>query len=787
MTSTTSSVELVQHFHEQSLWCIPEANEEAIAELVAQVKQIATDIKVIGEQAHTNRVEGRAQKADYFILYQWLEQAKSFLLLWRDVTFERHKAIILEADGKYLTEQLEKLEKASEESLHTAQDAFREYNTNGLDQISQRQLDRWQHQQSPWSVYNVQIEETVKQCDNLLEQHELLMKSIGYFHTIENIINNLLTDCKSEVENIKALAPKTETYIRENIGEQEEAKLKKVTTYLEELEKNFAVNYHLKAFLDRWENEKLNLPNKQQFVVSIEEGLLMYREIDLNKNVRQWIDSEILPLLYENWELLERIEHEFKVSIANMRNRMILLAKEEQTTINNADALCYPLENFLEKTDHNEQFFDQLSKQVARKLKQEFRLSRLFQPLQPFLAVPFQNTVSQLRLSQSSVFSRLYNWWNKQTQRLRQVRQSVEHGETLSLSERIVRLIQYRKEASDYLHYASIFQTEGYIGESFFVGRKEELQRIETLVQQWYKGYRGSLLLTGTRFSGKTLMGEFTMNRHFSSNTIILSPNRTIELQGRKMQTTYDLGDALNFIQKYSLNQMPMVWIDDLELWRSPQYSMGYNVRQLFSYFDRFATRIFFLVSMSNWMKVHLSKYYEISKLFQAEINLDRMSAQAIHEAILIRHGATHKKLINRRVIEVSANQFRRLTTRVYKSAEGNIGEALMRWSYAIRPTEEEDKVYFKSAPSIGLPDFLSPDTALLLSAIMMEKQTNEYRLRKLFGAPFNEKYSGILQRLLNIGLIQRDLNGWLEINELIVNDLGRLLERNDYITFHCD
>jgi hypothetical protein len=484
---------------------------------------------------------------------------------------------------------------------------------------------------------------------------------------------------------------------------------------------------------------------------------------------------------------LERIEHEFKVSIANMRNRTILLAKEEQPALSNMDTLCYPLENFLEKTKQNERFFNRLTTQVARKLKQEFRLSQIFQPDEPFLTVPFQNTVSQLRLNQSSLLSRAYHWWNAQTKRLRRVRRSVEQGETLSLSERVVRIVQYRKEASDYLHYASIFQTEGYIGESFFVGREEELQRIETLVQQWYKGYRGSLLLTGTRFSGKTLMGEFTMNRHFSSNTIVLSPNRTIELQGRKLTLGYDLGEALNFVQKYSLNQMPMVWIDDLELWRSPQFSIGYNVRQLFSYFDTFATRIFFLVSMSNWMKVHLSKYYEISKLFQAEINLDRMSAQAIHEAILIRHGATHKMLINKRDAETNANQFRRLTARVHKAAEGNIGEALMRWSYAIRPTEDEEKVYFTAPPSSGIPDFLSPDTALLLSALMMEKRTNEYRLRKLFGAPFNEKYSGILQRLLNVGILERDVTGWLEVNELIVNDIGRLLERNDYIAFHCE
>lgn len=789
-TAPIPTLERIQDFHERAVWRMEDV-EEPLAALVEQIEKIASEMLAIGEQSHKHLELGNAQKADYFILYEWLERSKFYLLLWRDVIFQRHKATILYRDQMTSEDVLEKLEQASEETLETAHNTFRKFSIEALEAVGRKQIERWQHQKSPWYVYEVQIQEILQQCHKLLAQHEVLDRSIGYFSTIQNIINNLLADCLEEVEHIKALAPKTDNYIRENVEVQEEAKFSKVINYLEELEKNFAVNHHLKSFLDRWENEKLNLPAKRQYVVGVEEGVLLYKEIDLKRNVRQWTDSEILPMLYEIWELLERIEHEFKVSIANIRNRTILLAKEEQTPLNNLDNLCFPLDSFLEKTKQNERFFENLSKEVAQKLQQDFRLSLIFDPRRGFLSVPFQNTVSQIRLNQSSTLSRIYTWWNKQTQRLKSVRRSVEQGETLSLSERIVRLIQYRKETSDYLHYASIFQTEGYIGESFFVGRKEELQRIEIIVQQWYKGFRGSVLFTGVRFSGKTLMGEFVMNRHFSSNTIILSPNRTIEVQGRKMTTTYDLGAALNFIQKYSLNQMPMVWIDDLELWRSPKCSLGHNVRQLFDYFDNYATRIFFVVSMGNWMKVHLSKYYEIGKLFQAEINLDRMSAQHVHEAILIRHGATHKTLVNRRNVEVNRNIFRRLTYKVYKAAEGNIGEALMRWSYMIHPVEtdeeNEDHVFFKHNAPNNLPDFLSPDTALLLSAIMMEKRTNEYRLRKQFGTPFNEKYSGILQRLLNVGILKRDLTGWLEINELIVNDVGRLLERKGYITFHSD
>ena len=67
----------------------------------------------------------------------------------------------------------------------------------------------------------------------------------------------------------------------------------------------------------------------------------------------------------------------------------------------------------------------------------------------------------------------------------------------------------------------------------------------------------------------------------------------------------------------------------------------------------------------------------------------------------------------------------------------------------------------------------------------MIEKRTNEYRLRRIFGPAFTEKYAPILQRLIGIGLLRRQLDGWLEINEVLVNELGHLLEDKGYLKYH--
>ena len=255
-------------------------------------------------------------------------------------------------------------------------------------------------------------------------------------------------------------------------------------------------------------------------------------------------------------------------------------------------------------------------------------------------------------------------------------------------------------------------------------------------------------------------------------------------MNGRRITTGFDLEPVLAFIKKNAPKQPPLIWIDDMELWWDRDLPLSQNVRTLRKFIDGNANRLFFLVSMSNWLNTHLNLFHETSKVFQAEINVDSMSLSEIREAIMIRHGATHKKLVNKDGEALSRHEFRKMIDKIYKISEGNIGEALNRWSCATKWIDDE-RVQHKGGLNYGLPDFLSPDSSILLSAIMMERRTNEYRLRRLFGPAFTDKYSPILRRLLGTGVLRRQLDGWLEINETLVNELGHLLEDKGYLKYH--
>ena len=155
-----------------------------------------------------------------------------------------------------------------------------------------------------------------------------------------------------------------------------------------------------------------------------------------------------------------------------------------------------------------------------------------------------------------------------------------------------------------------------------------------------------------------------------------------------------------------------------------------------------------------------------------------------IKKAILIRHGATHKSLVDQEGKEITPQQFKKMTTEIYKASEGNVGEALYQWSFSTKKLDKE-KVIHQAQSNYVMPGFINSDSALLLAAIIMEKRTNEYRLNKLFGPPFKDKYRGILQRLIRIGILTRNLDNWLEINELVVNQVGLQLEQKRYLKYN--
>ncbi|MEL7021261.1 MAG: ATP-binding protein, partial [Bacteroidota bacterium] len=472
------------------------------------------------------------------------------------------------------------------------------------------------------------------------------------------------------------------------------------------------------------------------------------------------------------------IDHSHRVLLADKKRTS---TDGSETDANSAAVIAQPLHSFIQDSEKWRTNINKLFQLIQERIDAQLQLNQIYKVGDEFLSIPLQSTINQLRQNQDDVLNSIRNWWSKRTAFISRLRRDVTKENTLTDAEKIARFIETYRPAADNPQYAGIFLTHGYVGDSFWVGRDRELTHAKKVIDQWRDGFRGSLLITGQRSAGKTLFGNTLVNRHFANQTIALAPNSTIRINGRRLKTDYQLGPALQFIRDNTLNDHPLVWIDDIELWTDTNISYAENIRQLRSYIDRYSGRMFFMVSTSNWQREHLATTMDLDQLFQAEINLDWMSLDEIQQAILIRHGATHKTLVNTEGEKTSSQDFARMTRRIYAATKGNIGNALNRWSAATE-RYSEDKVVRTTDYNYPLPDFINMDNGILLHAISMKKRTNDYRLRKLFGPSFNTRFNSILQRLIGMGIVKRSVDGQIEINEIAANEIARLLDKHDFL-----
>lgn len=730
--------------------------------------------------------ENRHLLPHYITNYAWSALAKSFMVLWRDTLFEYQKGVILIANGEFSESSLQQLRDTLHQTVRQAADdllLFVDLEAAKMKKgkaTVQRQLSTWSLQQNPWPTYKIQLEKIPQQCEALVLQYEELQENSDYFKDIHQLIDATLLSSQQELEEARQLAKENIDFIEANFDEN----LRRISTHLKETEEEIEPQNYAGDFGIELEERIGRLSEKMLVPFQPTGGILQYKEIFFQRATRAWLESEILPLLYEIWESSANIKNNLKMSFVNIRNRILLLVNEQgdgAQKLVDKESISLPLESFLQETTNWEDDRLQLEALIRKRIATDFKLTAIYSRQQGFLPIPLQSTLKQFRLNQNEVWQRIRNWGKQKLSIIQRFKKAIEEEESLSTSEKIVRLIESRKGDENNHQYNNIFLTKGYIGESFWVGREQELQHMEKLISQWKAGFRGSVMLSGPRFSGKSLFGELIANRYFPQNTVRLAPNSVIHVNGRRLATSFDMGEALHFIQKYTLNTPMLVWIDDLELWGDANFWLNQNLRQLYEHIDSYSRRLFFLVATSQWKKAQLNLVHNIDRVFQANIQLDRMSQDEIREAILIRHGATHKVLVQKDGQQVNAQQFKKMVNRTIKLAHNNVGEALNLWALSTHKVDE-DRVIRPTLNNYILPDFITPENALLLRALTIEKRMNEYRIRKQFGPAFKDKYSGILQRLISIGLLVRHLDGWLEINELVANDIGSLLEQKKYL-----
>jgi hypothetical protein len=475
--------------------------------LAQKTEALAQQIIEIGEESYHYLQETATSEQETFehftINYQWSEQAKLFLLLWRDVCFEHSRARLLSQCGAVGQEQLDQLFEASKKALQKASEELFELGAElrqsrvGRSQ-QERQLAAWRLQKNPWPVYKEQLEEVGRQGLELRSLFLDLEKTLDHFQHIEKKIGQSIAHYEKDLEGILERVEKAIRYISEQTLEAEDPRPGRVAPFLEDMEKRLHDMKRSQDFTNQLDEEAQRLSGKQRVPVSVQLGYIQFKEVDFKKTVLQYLESEVLPSLYEIWEIAGRIQGEEKNVLLNIRNRALLLSNEIKEG-RNPDSeqldLTPPLRSFSEKTKKVQQEIQQLKDLIANRMQKEYRFSILFHPTRPFLPIPLQYSLNNFMIDQDVVLGRTRQWLSGKLELFQQLRKRVEIEDTLSFSEKTVRYIQNRQVFPDNSHYTSIFMTKGYVGESFWVGRTVQMQHAEIWFRIGIRASVGRLLL----------------------------------------------------------------------------------------------------------------------------------------------------------------------------------------------------------------------------------------------------------------------------------------------------
>ena len=781
---------LISAYNQESLEAISQIDKpqdgtqlQSLSSVIQNLVKWVVKVGDCAEMILKNTSEQSDQGLAYMVHHQWSEEAKQVLVLWRDILFEYQKARILLIDKVTTTGDIEILHTQSIQTLKKAIGSQKKGFTLGLSQLSDERflngkLEQWNILVDPWSVYKEQIEDIARQANILIVHYNSVEEIAESFEKISDESAKVALHIDQEVNHLKEMAEGAIKYIADYIEEPN-----KIVFHLEAQEQQLNSPVNLEQFNLFLDNELIEHNKVIQAPIDTVNGLVRYKELNFGKGIRQWLESEILPSMYEMVDIAERVSNAMKMSLINIRNRAILLSKEtkEIRAAEQALPLDQPLHVLFENIESWQEEMHEIRQKMEGRLTASFRISHIYDQNQEFLPIPLQSTLNQLRIDQNRFWTKTKNWVMQRTTAFQKLRSTVLKEESLSNAEKIVRYVESRSYNHDHHHYDSIFTAEGYIGDSFCVGRAKELEHIVQLISNWREGYSGSVILHGQRFSGKTLFGDLVSHRYFHQDTIVLRPSNVINVYGRRLITDHNLGAALDFVHKYSRDRKNLVWIDDIELWNDKSISISENIHHLMRHLDKGTNRVFLMVSMNSSTMHHYDKLYGINETIPSRINLNQLSREEIRRAILIRHGATHKTLVNEKGQEMKSSEFNRLTNETHKNALGNIGEALRLWAYASTVTSEE-QVSMSAMPLYDLPDFIDDDNAIILRAILLHKFTNEYELNKQFGPSFNKKYKIIIHRLMGVGILTRREDGRLQITDAVINSLTRLLAKHRHI-----
>ncbi|RMA58595.1 hypothetical protein [Ulvibacter antarcticus] len=715
----------------------------------------------------------------YFINYQLPEEIKDLTILHRNVLLELQKTALLNKENEIDISTTERHFLASKEVLANASNQLVSFIDNELSKLSRdknsvKKMSRnLKLHTNPWPVYKAQLEALLDQFIKIDNSKIKLFQTIPQLANLTEIVERVKIDNTLLYNTLEADC----RYIKEALSSKSnpQALFTRIDDIMEQLDE---LGNNTEIFTEKLQDTIRDLEFCECFV-SAKDGVLQRREISMSKAVQKWFDYKILPDLFDLMAHEKTVKAKIRITLINLKNSLLMSKSSEQ--FEEKDTFIRAVEKLETDLKLHKNTGTELSEQIYQKANNELKLTR-FVNSEPFLEIPINTTItSSLTLSKNNIYKRL----RKKSEKLisffnTRYEQSV-YLESFSEIEVTTKSIAHRMFKEDNEHYDVLFLNRNFIGDLFLVSRDLQEEKLKEAVTLWNSGFNKAVLIYGDRLSGRSTFLNNTAKNFFGNDIVNLKPNSLATIDGRKFTTTFNLAEALEYVKNNnSKSTRPAILIDDLELWCDSEYSLLENTRALISFVEKESDDAFVMATTTNAMKGHLDHRVDFSNVFNTLINVSEMDSDEIQAALLLRHGAAHRTLVTENGLTVSKKKIEKTIALLIRKHYHNIGEVLQSWTYNTF-IQNGEEVLFKSKEHEFL-DFFTQEELIILKQALLFKNISEVGLKRVTASGYDAHYKSAVRRLINSKVLLRDQKGNLSINQVVGQDVSRLLSKKMYL-----
>ncbi len=326
-------------------------------------------------------------------------------------------------------------------------------------------------------------------------------------------------------------------------------------------------------------------------------------------------------------------------------------------------------------------------------------------------------------------------------------------------------------------YYRQLFSGQTTISETFWVGRKAELERSRAAIKRHDQGREGALFVVGEIGSGKTALCQAIITRQLARRTVYRitpPPGGTVELTAFRLALEGELKErgTIEEIMAKVPDGAVLVF-DDLEMWWERDAGGMAVLERFVTLVREHGRRCLFMANLNVHAWRVLRSFMRLDEHAVAVIECEPLPAEALKSIISLRHGSTGVKfeLSGTSEDELAPWRQARLFTRYFDFSGGLVSVALRAWLLHIDKVDGST-LYMRwpeRRPRAEELEELRVELRALLVQLVVHKQVTRRRLLRLSAIP-EETLEEDLGALVRMGLVRRDQRDVLHVDRFVAH-----------------